>query len=214
MAVERGLNYVDVAPTYGEAEVRLGPLVRRYRDRLIVAEKTLERSWEGAWRELRRSLERLGCGYFDVYQLHALDTLGDLDRVFGERGAMRAILEAREQGLVKYIGITSHNKAVLLKALERFDFDVVMTPITVGSMLYPRPENDFRPLLRVARDRGIGVIAIKAIARGRWVGGRGGTRRGMSPSTTPRMCVRPYLSPSHRRGWPPTRCHVTSGSGP
>ncbi|RLF04618.1 MAG: hypothetical protein DRK00_06330 [Thermoprotei archaeon] len=106
-----------------------------------------------------------------MYQLHALDTLEDLDRVFGERGAMRAILEAREQGLVKHVGITSHNKAVLLKALERFDFDVVMTPITVGSMLYPRPENDFRPLLRVARDRGIGVIAIKAIARGRW-GGR------------------------------------------
>ncbi len=168
LALSYGLNLVDIAPSYGKAEVRLGPYISKYRDRLVVMEKTLERSKEGAWKELKQSLKLLGADYFDIYQFHAVDTLEDLDKIFSEHGAMKAFLKARDQGLIKYIGITSHNKKVLLKALERFDFDTIMTPVIIGSLLYPRPENDFRPILKIARDRDIGVIAIKAIAKGRW----------------------------------------------
>jgi len=169
-AVSRGLNMVDVAPSYGEAEARLGQIIGEYRDRLVVAEKTLERSREGAWRELRQSLARLRIDYVDLYQLHAVNSLEELDRVFSRDGAMQAFLEARDQGLIKHIGITVHDMRIALKALERFDFDTVTIPISVGSVISPAPENDFRPVLKAAVDRDVGVIAIKAIAKGRWTG--------------------------------------------
>lgn len=173
LALEKGLNMLDIAPSYGDAEVRAGPLVRKYRSRLVIAEKTMERTKEGAWAELKRSLERLGAGYFDIYQFHAVSSLEELDRIFGQGGALEAFLEAKEQGLIKYIGITVHNDMrIVLKALERFDFDTVLIPVNVGSFIAPSPENDFRPVLKAAVDRDIGVIAIKAISKGRWPGGQ------------------------------------------
>lgn len=173
MAVERGLNMVDIAPSYGEAEARLGPLISEYRDKLVVAEKTMERTKEGAWRELKQSLARLGVRSFDIYQFHAVSSLEELDRIFEKGGAFEAFIEARDQGLIKFIGITVHNDMrIVLKALERFDFDTILIPVNVASMVHPAPENDFRPVLKVAADRDIGVIAIKAIARGRWPGER------------------------------------------
>jgi len=168
-AIGAGLNVIDVAPTYGEAENRLGPLIKKYRSRLIVTEKTKERTKEGAWKELKSSLEKLGVEYFDVYQFHAVDTLEDLEKIFDKDGAIHAFIEARDIGLIRNIGITSHNIRIAIKALEKFDFDTVMVPINVGSMILPRPENDFRPLLKIAVDRNVGVIAIKAIARRRWL---------------------------------------------
>ena len=172
-AVEKGLNMLDIAPSYGDAETRIGPLVRKYRSRLVIAEKTMERTREGAWAELKRSLERLGAGYFDIYQFHAVSSLEELDRIFDKGGALEAFLEARDQGLIKYIGITVHNDMrIVLKALERFDFDTVLIPVNVGSLIAPSPENDFRPVLKAAIDRDIGVIAIKAISKGRWPGGQ------------------------------------------
>jgi len=169
-SINHGLNMIDIAPSYGEAEVRLGRLISRYRDKLIVAEKTLERSRDGAWKELKSSLKRLGLGYFDIYQFHAVRNIEELERIFGDNGAMRAFLEARDQGLIKYIGITVHNDMrIVIKALERFDFDTILIPVNVGSLIHPTPENDFRPVLKIAKDRDIGVIAIKAIAKGRWI---------------------------------------------
>ena len=173
MAVEAGLNMLDVAPSYGEAESRLGPLIGKYRSRLFIAEKTLERTREGAWRELKQSLARLGTDYFDIYQFHAVSSLEELDRIFENGGALEAFLEARDTGLIRYIGITVHNDMrIVLKALERFDFDTVLIPVYAAAMVYPTPENDFRPVLRAAQDRDIGVIAIKAVARRRWPGER------------------------------------------
>lgn len=173
MAVEKGLNMVDIAPSYGEAEARLGPLISKYRNQLIVAEKTMERTKEGAWRELKQSLARLGVNYFDIYQFHAVSSLEELDRIFDKGGALEAFLEARDAGLIKHIGITVHNDMrIVLKALERFDFDTVLVPVYAAAMVHPTPENDFRPVLKVARERDIGVIAIKSIARRRWAGER------------------------------------------
>ncbi len=168
-AINRGVNMLDIAPSYGEAELRLGSIVRRYRDRLIIAEKTLARTREEALRELRTSLERLGAKYFDIYQFHAVSSLEELEKIFSDSGAMKTFLEARDQGLIRYIGITVHNDMrIVLRALEKFDFDTILIPVTAISMIHPTPENDFRPILRIARDRDIGVIAIKAIAMRRW----------------------------------------------
>ncbi|MCX8183548.1 MAG: aldo/keto reductase [Crenarchaeota archaeon] len=172
-AVEKGINMVDVAPSYGDAETRLGQLIRRNRDKLVITEKTLERTREGAWGELRQTLSRFQVENLDVYQFHAVNTLDELEKIFSENGAMKAFLEAREQGLIRHIGLTAHSDMrIVVKALEKFDFDTVLIPVNVGSIIEPAPENDFNPVLKIARDRDIGVIAIKAISKGRWTGER------------------------------------------
>lgn len=168
-AMKAGLNMIDIAPSYGEAELRLGEFISRNRNNLIIAEKTLERSKDGAWMELKRSLERLKIKHVDVYQFHAVGSLEELNQIFSENGAMKTFLEAKDQGLIKHIGITVHkDMRIVQKALERFDFDTVLIPVTAVSLVHPTPENDFRPILKMARDRDVGVIAIKAVARGRW----------------------------------------------
>lgn len=168
-AINAGLNMVDIAPSYGDAEVRLGEVISKNRKRLTIAEKTLERSKEGAWTELKRSLERLKVEYFDVYQFHAVGSLEELDQIFSENGAMKTFLEAKDQGLIKHIGITVHkDMRIVQRALELFDFDTILIPVTAISLIHPTPENDFRPILKIARDRDVGVIAIKAVARRRW----------------------------------------------
>jgi aryl-alcohol dehydrogenase-like predicted oxidoreductase len=167
-AMKMGINMVDIAPSYGEAELRLGDLISRNRGKLIITEKTLKRSREGAWSELKQSLERLKAGYFEVYQFHSVKSLEELNQIFSENGAMKAFLEAKDQGLIKHIGITSHDMRIIQKALEIFDFDTILIPVTAISLIHPTPENDFRPILKIARDRDIGVIAIKAVAKRRW----------------------------------------------
>lgn len=173
LALKYGLNMVDVAPTYGEAELRLSLCFQRYREKLFMAEKTTERTRNGAWRELNESLQRLGIAYFDLYQFHAVSSLDDLKLIFGENGAMEAFKEAKEVGLIRNVGITGHaDMRVIIKALELFDFDSILIPVNVASMVYPDRVNDFRPLLKMAEDRDVGVIAIKAVSKGRWVGKR------------------------------------------
>ncbi len=173
MALGHGVNMVDVAPTYGEAELRLAPWVQRHRERLFLAEKTLKRDREGAWAELHHSLERLGVESFDLYQMHALGNPEELDEALGEGGAIEAFEEARETGLTRHVGITGHeDMRVLRDALTRFDFDSVLLPVSLCTMAGPEPQNDFRPVLREAEERDVAVIAIKAVARGRWRGGR------------------------------------------
>lgn len=168
-AIKAGLNMIDIAPSYGEAEVRLGDVISKNKEKLIITEKTLERNKAGAWAELKRSLERLKVKYFEVYQFHAVGSLEELDQIFSENGAMKAFLEARDQGLIKHIGITVHkDMRIVQRALELFDFDTILIPVTAISLIHPTPENDFRPILKIAKDRDIGVIAIKAIARRRW----------------------------------------------
>lgn len=173
LALNYGVNIVDVAPSYGEAESRLSKWVQRYRDKLFIAEKTLERTRDGALKELHSSLDKLGIEYFDLYQMHALGEPIDIEKAFSPGGALEAFIEARDTGLTRYIGITGHrDMRILSKALKLFDFDSVLLPVNIASMVTPSPENDFRPILREAAERDIAVIAIKAIARGRWRGER------------------------------------------
>ena len=169
MAMKFGVNMIDVAPSYNDAELRLAPFVKKYRDRFFIAEKTTKRTKEEAWKELNDSLKRLGTKYFDLYQFHAVSTMDELKRIFSKGGAMEAFTEAKETGLIKHIGLTGHaDIQVHIKALEYFDFDTFLAPIFIGSMIKPEPVNDFRPLLKIAKEKNIGIIAIKAVCKRRW----------------------------------------------
>jgi predicted aldo/keto reductase-like oxidoreductase len=170
LAMDNGVNIIDVAPTYGQAETRLNPWIEKYRDKFFLAEKTLKRNARGAQRQLKKSLERLGAKYFDLYQFHAVGSIDELNQILGENGAMEIFKEAKEMGLINNIGITGHEDVrVLQRALELSDdIDTVLLPVYVGAMVNPNPVNDFRPVLQIAQDKNIGVTAIKAISKGRW----------------------------------------------
>jgi aryl-alcohol dehydrogenase-like predicted oxidoreductase len=167
-ALARGVNHVDVAPSYGEAERVLGATIARHRDRMFLACKTRERRARKAREELHRSLERLRTDRFDLYQCHAVSDAYDLERLLGPGGALEAMVEARDAGLVRFIGITGHHCGVLKAALDRFPFDTVMFPVNPIQAADPRPATDYRPLLAATLAKGIGAIGIKAIARGPW----------------------------------------------
>ncbi|MBN1200662.1 MAG: aldo/keto reductase [Anaerolineae bacterium] len=171
LALEHGVNHIDVAPQYGKAQTVLGPWLEGHRDKFFLGCKTLERSYDGAWRELRESLKLLRTDVIDLHQLHAVCTVEDLDRVFADDGAMRAFIEAREQGLIRHIGITGHGMlapAVHSKALERFDFDSVMFPLNPRLYADADYRRDAERLLQTAAERGVGVLIIKSIAKGPW----------------------------------------------
>ena len=170
LAIDNGINMIDVAPTYGQAELRLSKWIKSYRNQFFLAEKTLKRTRKSAERQLKRSLERLGTDNFDLYQFHSVSTYDELDQILGKDGAMEAFKEARESGIIKYIGITGHeNMQVLKKALEiSDDFNTVLLPVYLGSAKNFHPVNDFRPVLEIARKKNLGVTAIKAVSKGRW----------------------------------------------
>ncbi|MFX1446947.1 MAG: aldo/keto reductase [Promethearchaeota archaeon] len=172
LAMDHGINVIDVAPTYGNAEIRLNPWIEKFRNKFFLSEKTLKRKKNGAWRQLNRSLEKLGTSYFDLYQFHAVSSMEELDQILGENGAMEAFLEAKETGLIKNIGITAHEDVrVLQKALELSnDIDTVLLPVYIAADLHPSPVNNYRKILEITREKNIGVTAIKAISKSRWHG--------------------------------------------
>jgi predicted aldo/keto reductase-like oxidoreductase len=173
LAMEYGVNMIDVAPSYHDAELRMNKMLQKQRNRFFLAEKTLERTKEGARKALAQSMERLGVKGFDLYQMHAVGSMEELERVMGKGGALEAFKEAKETGLIKYIGLTGHSDVrVHLKALEMYDFDGLLLPVNAASMAHPAPENDFRPVLKAARDRNVGITVIKAISRRRYDGER------------------------------------------
>jgi predicted aldo/keto reductase-like oxidoreductase len=166
LAMDNGINMIDVAPTYGQAELRLNKWVQDYRKDFFLAEKTLKRTKKSAERQLKRSLQRLGTDRFDLYQFHAVSNFDELDQILGKGGAMEAFKEARESGVIKYIGITGHEDMQVLETSD--DFDTVLLPVYLASSNNLHPVNDFHPVLEIAREKNVGVTAIKAISKGRW----------------------------------------------
>ncbi len=167
-ALSRGVNHLDIAPRYGEAENLIGPLVPAVRDDLFVACKTTRRNPEGVRAQLEESLTKLGCDRFDLYQLHAVTDLAVLDE---RMEAAEAILRARDEGLVRYAGITGHNDGAPgahLEALRRFDLDTVMFPVNARMWSDPGYRRDAEALLELCAERDVGVMAIKAAARKPW----------------------------------------------
>jgi aryl-alcohol dehydrogenase-like predicted oxidoreductase len=164
-AYDAGVNYFDVAPSYGNAEQRLGPALEPYRDRVFLACKTQERSAEGSRKELLRSLENLRTDHFDVYQMHAVSTLADIDGIFAENGALETFIRAREEGLIRFIGITAHNAELAAEAVSRFEFDTVMLPVNWALGL----GTDFEKTLpEICAAKNIGLLGMKTLAHRRW----------------------------------------------
>lgn len=169
--IAAGVNHIDVAPSYGKAEERIGPWMPRERSRFFLGCKTLERTKEGAAAELRRSLERLRVDRFDLYQIHAITRMEQLDEVLRPGGTLDAILDARAEGLTRYIGITGHghdSPAIFLEALRRFDFDTILFPINFVEYANPTYRRNTETLLRECRARDVGTMIIKAIGKGVW----------------------------------------------
>lgn len=169
--LEHGVNHIDIAPTYGEAMERIAPWMPKLRDSMFLGAKTRERTRELAWANIESCMSRLGVESFDLFQLHSVGTMEDLDKVTGSGGALEALMELRERGLTRWLGITGHGPdapRVHLEALRRFDFDTVMFPL--NSTLYRNA--DYREhaeeLLSVANQRDVGIHTIKMLARGGW----------------------------------------------
>lgn len=173
-ALDAGINHFDVAASYGDAELRLGPWMSRIRDDIFLATKTGQRDAESAWREINASLERLQTDRVDLIQLHAVGDLGELDKVTGRGGALESALRARDEGLVGAIGITGHGHdapTTHLEALRRFSFDTVLTPWNLVLSRRPQFAAAFRDLVAETQRQDVGLMTIKAVSRRSWPAG-------------------------------------------
>lgn len=183
-AVERGVNYFDVAPSYGNAEERLGPALEPYRRDVFLACKTNVREADGAEHEFRQSQRRLRTDHIDLYQLHGIETEDDVDRILAHGGALEVLTRLRDAGDVRFLGFSAHNEDAALRLLDAYDFDSVLFPVNwrvwnaggVGPRMVDR-----------ARSKGAAVLALKALADRR--------RHEGEPAVYPKAWYRPLSEP-------------------
>ena len=155
----------DVAPSYGNAEEMLGPALEPYRKDVFLACKTTERKKEGARKELEQSLKNLQTDHFDLYQLHAVTTLEDVDTILGKGGAMETFLEARDEGKVRFLGFSAHSVEAAMALMDRFDFDTILFPFNFATWY----AGNFGPqVMEKAKEKGMGILALKAMAWRPW----------------------------------------------
>ncbi len=169
--IEAGINHIDVAPSYGQAEERIGPWMPRERGRFFLGCKTTERTREGAWNEMQQSLKRLQTDSFDLYQFHAVNTMEELDAITMKGGALEAFEQARREGLTKFIGITGHGAdapKIYLEALRRFDFDSILFPLNFVQMANPDYRKHAEELIATCRAKDVGTMVIKTITKAPW----------------------------------------------
>lgn len=169
--LEYGVNHIDTAARYGDSELRIGPWMASHRKDFFLATKMGKRTYEEAREELHRSLERLRVDAVDLIQLHALYHPDEWDVAMGPGGALEAAIEAREQGLVRFIGVTGHGwtiAAMHKRSLERFDFDAVLMPYNYVMFQSERYREDFEAVVRLCEARNVAVQTIKSLARGPW----------------------------------------------
>ncbi len=165
LAYDSGINYFDVAPSYGDAEIKLGPALEPFRKNVFLACKTGERLKEGSRRELEQSLKNLRTDHFDLYQFHAVTTLEDVDKILGPGGAMETFLEARKEGKIRFIGFSAHSVEAAMALMNRFDFDTILFPFNYATW----NAGNFGPqVLQRAREKKMGILALKAMAKGPW----------------------------------------------
>ncbi|MEW5902211.1 MAG: aldo/keto reductase [Acidobacteriota bacterium] len=164
-AIDHGINYFDVAPSYGNAEDRLGPALKPYRDKVFLACKTLKRDKAGAAQELDQSLRRLETDHFDLYQLHALSKTDEVTVALGSGGAIEAFLQAKKEGKIRFLGFSAHSAEAAVLAIEQFDFDTILFPVNFVCFL----KADFGPqVIAAAMKKKMGILALKALARQPW----------------------------------------------
>lgn len=168
-----GVNHIDVAAGYGDAELRIAPWLRKHPGRFFLATKTGERTYDKAKRQIHQSLERMGVERIDLIQLHSLADPIEWDLALSPNGALDACIEAREQGLVRFIGVTGHGTQIAathLRSLERFDFDSVLLPYSYIMIQDPHYAATFERVVEVCQGRNVAVVTIKSIARRPWWG--------------------------------------------
>jgi aryl-alcohol dehydrogenase-like predicted oxidoreductase len=169
--LRHGVNHIDTAARYGDSELRIGPWMARHRKDFFLATKTGSRSAREARDDIHRSLERLRVDHVDLIQMHSLGHPDDWDQAMGPGGALEALIEARDQKLVRFIGVTGHGwsiPAMHRRSLARFDFDSVLLPYNVFFAQNERYRQAFDEVLTIARERNVAVQVIKSIARGPW----------------------------------------------
>lgn len=165
-ALELGIRYYDTAADYGASEAQMGQVLPPYRRRIYLNSKTAARDYDGAWRDLEQSLKSLQTDYLDSWQLHHVSFNEELDQIFSDRGAIKAVEEAKEQGLIKFSGITGHHEPdVIAEGLRRYDFDTTLISLNAADVHHPRPFA--ASVLPVAQEKNVGVIAMKVPAYGR-----------------------------------------------
>jgi aryl-alcohol dehydrogenase-like predicted oxidoreductase len=170
--LEYGVNHIDTAASYGDSELRIGPWMRAHRRHFFLATKTGERTYQAARDQIRRSLERLQVDQVDLIQLHNLAQEAEWQIAMGPGGALEAAIEARQQGLVRFIGVTGHGLGIAAmhrRSLERFAFDSVLLPYSYVLMQNPAYAADVEALLALCAERGVAVQTIKSITRAPWV---------------------------------------------
>jgi len=170
-ALNHGINHFDTAASYGDAELRMAPIISKVRDDIFLATKTGERTKEKAKEEIYRSLERMQVDSLDLIQLHAVGTIDELDKVTGRGGALEAAIEAKEEGIVKNIGITGHGHdapVTHLEALKRYPFETVLLPLNYYMYSLPEYREAFNALMEEAKKQTVAVRVIKAIAKEPW----------------------------------------------
>ena len=171
--LKHDVNHIDTAASYGDAELRIAPWLKREPGRFFLATKTGQRSAKGAREELHRSLDRLGVDHVDLWQLHNLADPIEWDEALSPGGVVEAAVEAREQGLIKWIGVTGHGAQIAAnhrRSLERFDFDSVLLPYNYVTMQLPYYAENFEALARECAQRNVAVQTIKSIAAKPWLG--------------------------------------------
>lgn len=164
-AIDQGVNYFDVAPTYGDAEEKLGNSLKPYRNHVHLACKTEERMYADAEKCLLRSMELLHTDYFDVYQMHALSTMEDIEKAFGPKGVMEMMVRLKRDGVARKLGITCHSQEVALKAISLYDFDTVLFPFNWHMHM---AHGMGQKLIDTAKAKGMGVLCMKSMIERAW----------------------------------------------
>lgn len=179
-AYDKGINYFDVAPSYGDAQALMGPAFKPYRKKSFLACKTGKRDKTGSEEELNESLRQLQTDHIDLYQFHALKTMEDLEQLSGTNGALETFTRAREAGKIRFIGFSAHNEEVALKAMDMFDFDTILYPINCVCWL----NGNFGPAVyETALKKEMGILALKSVAK---------TRVPQKERPYPNMWYKPY----------------------
>ncbi len=172
-AIDSGVNYIDTAPAYkdGDSESNLGRVMKSRRDEVFLASKTHKRSYSGTMELIERTLNRLQTDYLDLYQVHNVRTEQDLSEIFSENGAIKALEELKDQGVVRNLGITGHkDPEILLKGIQEFDFDTALVSMNAADIHYKSFQE---VLLAELLERNMGIIGMKVLGRGKLVSENG-----------------------------------------
>jgi aryl-alcohol dehydrogenase-like predicted oxidoreductase len=189
LAIDTGINYFDVAPSYGNAEIMLGPALQPYRKNVFLACKTTKRTRNDARTELEQSLKNLRTDHFDLYQCHAVTTIQEVETIHGPGGALETFLEARKEGKIRFIGFSAHSVEAAMAMMDRFDFDTILFPVNYETWY----KGNFGPqVLARAQEKKMGILALKAMAKGPWP-------QGADRSKYPKCWYEPLTSPEDIR---------------